>query len=400
MVRQSHRSSIAVIGSKGLPPKQGGIEHHCAMLYPRIERMRYLVDLYARASYTGCSWYEHHQYEGIRVISLPSLKLPGVDALIAAALGAISVTVQQYDVIHFHAVGMALFCWLPRWFTSAKIVVTCHGLDWQRSKWGKLSSFLIYLGERAAVRHADEIIVVSTALQDYFWKAYGRETAYIANAPISYVRSERDRCVITEWQLTPQRYIVFVGRLVPEKSPNLLIQAFQKLNPPGWKLVLVGEQSGTSTYTRYLNQLAKNNENIVFTGQLLGGRLAEIVHQAGFFVLPSNVEGMPLSLMEAMQAEIPVVASDIEPHREIVGNDRGLLFRHGDLEACIQALHQAIEQPEQMRHLAKRAKQYIQLNYSWDQSADETVRLYQFLLNKPISFADRNASVYASPYHD
>jgi glycosyltransferase involved in cell wall biosynthesis len=373
------RHRIAVIGAKGIPPKQGGIEHHCAELYTRIAKVGHRVDLYARASYTDTPWYHSYFYEGVRVISLPSLCLPGIDALIAGLLGAIAVTLRRYDIVHFHAVGLALFCGLPRLLTSAKIVVTCHGLDWQRSKWGKLSSLLIYLGERAAVAYAHEIIVVSETLQNYFWKMYGRETIYIPNAPATFLRSDPSLPYVYSLRLKPRRYIVFVGRLVPEKAPDLLIQAFQALAPVGWKLVLVGGHSDTPAYMEQLNQLVGDNENIHFTGQLLGSRLAEVVQQAGLFVLPSNLEGMPISLMEAMQEEIPVVASNIQPHQELVGEERGLLFQRGNLESCVQALRWAIAQPEEMEEKAKLAKKYIRLNYSWDQSAVDTVGLYQFL---------------------
>jgi glycosyltransferase involved in cell wall biosynthesis len=381
--KTSSQCSIAVIGAKGIPPKQGGIEHHCAELYARIAKIGHRVDLYARSSYTDCSWYHSYPFEGVRVISLPSLRLTGIDALMAAVCGAIAVTLRRYDIVHFHAVGLALFCWLPRWFTSAKVVVTCHGLDWQRSKWGKLSSWLIYLGERAAVSYAHEIIVVSGTLQTYFWNVYGRETTYIPNAPSTFSKANPDLRYLQSLDLQPKRYVVFVGRLVPEKAPDLLIQAFQELAPAGWKLVLVGGHSDTPDYMEYLSDLAKNNESISFTGQLLGSRLAEIVQQAGLFVLPSNLEGMPISLMEAMQEGIPVVASNIQPHQELVGEERGLLFKQGDVQSCVEALRWAIAQPDEMDRKAQRAKKYIRLNYSWDRSAVETVGLYQFLNYAP-----------------
>jgi len=380
MTRKKSSYNIAVIGAKGIPPKQGGIEHHCAELYPRIAKNGHRIDLYARSSYTDCSWYHSYLSKGVRVISLPSLCLPGIDALMAAVFGAIAVTLRRYDIVHFHAIGLALFCWLPRLFTSAKVVVTCHGLDWQRSKWGKLSSLLIYLGERAAVSYAHEIVVVSEALQTYFWKVYGRETSYIPNAPAAFSKSDPDLQYVRSLDLQPKRYVVFVGRLVPEKAPDLLIQAFQALAPADWKLVLVGGHSDTSAYMAQLNQLAENNENISFTGQLLGSRLAEVIQQAGLFVLPSNLEGMPISLMEAMQEGIPVIASDIQPHQELVGENRGVLFQSGNLQSCVQALRWAIAHPEEMKRKAKQAKNHIRLNYSWDQSAIDTVCLYQFLV--------------------
>lgn len=152
---------IAVIGAKGLPAKQGGIEHHCEEIYPRLVEQGHQVDLFARASYTGASSIESYDHKGVRVISLPCLQKGGMDALLSSALGAIASSNNQYDIIHFHALGPSLFCWLPKLITKSKIVVTCHGLDWQRAKWNKASSKLLQYGERAAVRFADGMIVVS-----------------------------------------------------------------------------------------------------------------------------------------------------------------------------------------------------------------------------------------------
>src|SRR5919199_5890041 len=159
---------IAVIGAKGLPPKQGGIEHYCAEVYPRMVARGHSVDLFGRSSYTDCPAMDQYDFEGVRVVSLPCFHLKGVDAFISSALGAIASGGTKYDIVHFHALGPALFTWLPRLASSSKVVVTCQGLDWQRAKWGNFSSRLIQMGERAAVRFADEIIVVSEALRSYF----------------------------------------------------------------------------------------------------------------------------------------------------------------------------------------------------------------------------------------
>jgi glycosyltransferase involved in cell wall biosynthesis len=375
----SPQRRIAVVGAKGVPPKQGGIEHHCAELYSRIAKRGYQVDLFARASYTQQGWYRCSQFAGVRVISLPSLRLAGVDALIAAFLGSVAVTLRRYEVVHFHAVGLALFCWLPRFFTPAKVVVTCHGLDWQRSKWGKLSSLLIHLGERMSVLCAHEIIVVSEALQSYFWTVYGRETVYIPNAPVPFAAPEPDAVYVRSLNLQPQKYVVFVGRLVPEKAPDLLIQAFHALETD-FKLVLVGGESDTSAYLNYLEHLAREgNGNIIFTGQLLGQQLAEVVRQAGLFILPSKLEGMPIALMEGMHEGIPVIVSNIPPHQNLVTDERGVLFEQGNQRACTEALRWAIDHPQQMTAKAKRARRYICSNYSWDQSAVDTICLYRFL---------------------
>jgi glycosyltransferase involved in cell wall biosynthesis len=371
---------IAVIGAKGVPPKQGGIEHYCAEVYPRIVTNGHRVNLYAQSSYTDMSWFSKYEFQDIQVISLPSLPIKGFDAFFSSAIGAAHSAMTAYDIVHFHALGPALFSWLPRIGSSARVVVTCQGLDWQRAKWGNLASTLIRLGERTAVRFAHEIIVVSEDLRFYFWETYRRKTIYIPNAPAGYAKSDGQFIYGTELGLIPNRYILFLGRLVPEKCPDLLIRAFQLLQPPGWKLVLVGGDSYTYPFTNQLQQLATQNPNIIFTGELRGSRLAEIVRGAGLFVLPSAVEGLPLAMLEAMREGIPVVASDIPSHQQLVGQERGRLFTAGNLKSCKENLAWALNHPSNMTAMAQTAQRYVQRHHSWDQITADNLSLYQRLL--------------------
>jgi len=382
---------IAVIGAKGLPPKQGGIEHYCAEVYPRIVEQGHSVDLYARSSYTDCSWQDRYDYQGVQVISLPGLPLKGVDAFATSAIGAIAASATKYDIIHFHALGPSLFTCLPRLVNTAKIVVTCQGLDWQRAKWGSFSTRVIQLGEKAAVRFAHGMVVVSDALQTYFRQTYGRNTVYIPNAPAGYGKSDPNFAYGTQLGLEQDRYVLFLGRLVPEKRPDLLVDAFSALNPPGWKLVLAGGVSDTKSFTSELLEKVANNPNIIFAGELRGQRLWEIVRGAGLFVLPSDVEGLPLAMLEAMQEGIPVVASDIPPHKQLISGGRGKLFEAGNLNSCISNLDWAIHHPQELAVMAVNAQRHIQLNYSWDHITSETLKLYTKLLNskEPVRISEQ-----------
>ncbi len=375
---------IAVIGAKGLPPLQGGIEHYCAELYPRMVTQGCSVDLFARASYTETKLGKRYDYNGVNVIPLPGLKMRGIDALVTSALGAVASSTSHYDIIHFHALGPSLFTCLPRIASNSKIVVTCQGLDWQRAKWGSFSSGLIQLGEQAAVKFAHGIIVVSDALQTYFQRTYGRQTVYIPNAPASYADSDSQFNYGKELGLEKGRYILFLGRMVPEKRPDLLIEAFSKLQQMGWKLVLAGGVSDTKTYTAEILNKISNNPNIVFAGELRGVRLAEIVRGAGLFALPSDLEGLPLAMLEAMREGIPVVASDIAPHQQLVAG-RGILFEAGNVDSCLQSLQWSIQNPQECAKMAKNAQIYLQNNYSWERITSDTMRLYTKLLNSPLS---------------
>ncbi|MFB2875820.1 glycosyltransferase family 4 protein [Floridanema aerugineum] len=393
---------IAVIGVKGLPAKQGGIEHHCEEIYPRLVAQGHSVDLFARSSYTESTSLESYDYKGVKVVSLPCLYAGGMDALLSSALGAIASGTEQYDIVHFHALGPSIFCWLPKLTTSAKIVVTCHGLDWQRAKWGKSSGKLLYYGERAAVRFADEIIVVSEELRSYFKKVYNKETTYIPNAASVLAPSDPEFAFGTSLGLTQQKYILFLGRLVPEKCPDLLIQAFQKLQPKGWKLALVGGTSDTAEYSTKLVNMAANNKDIIFAGQQKGSHLAELIRGAGLFVLPSKLEGLPIAMLEAMQEGIPVVASDIPVHQQLTSEQRGLAFQVENLDSCISTLDWAIHHPEEMAVMAKNAQKYVQTHYNWEEISAETLKVYTTLLSSlkkveppiPVSSSTYESSAY------
>ncbi|WP_299413507.1 glycosyltransferase family 4 protein [Acaryochloris sp. IP29b_bin.148] len=375
---------VAVIGPKGLPAKQGGIEHHCSEVYPRMVAQGTSVVLFARSSYTNFPWFQRYDYEGVEVVNLPSLWLRGIDAFISSLLGSVSVCLGQYNIVHFHALGPALFCWLPKlvpFVKKPKIVVTCQGLDWQRAKWGKFSSTLIRLGERSAALFADEITVVSRDLEAYFWQTYQRKTVYIPNAPASYSDSDPDFKFGTSLGLESGKYIVFLGRLVPEKRPELLIEAFKQLDEKGdWKLVLVGGVSDTSSYQRELVQRAEQSQNIVFAGELRGKLLAEIVRGAGLFALPSDLEGLPLAMLEAMREGVPILASDILAHRQLLGNDRGILFQAGNLSSCVEKMQFSLGNLEQLSSMAINAKKHVAEHYTWEKVTTENLDVYSTLL--------------------
>lgn len=372
---------IAVIGSKGLPPRQGGIEHHCAEIYSRIAAEGHTVELFARSSYNQKAWNARYRYKDVQVTNVPSIPVRGIDAFASSGMASTMASLGQFDIIHFHALGPAIFSWVPRLLArKIKVVVTCHGLDWQRSKWGKFSTLLLKWGEQAAVNFSHEIAVVSEELQHYFWDKHKRPTSYIANAPASYPFSDPDFTFGRSQGLTQGQYIVFLGRLVPEKRPDLLVKAFQNLQTPDWKLVLIGGGSDTAEYTEYLRKLTASDPNIILSGELLGNRLAEIVRGAGLFVLPSELEGQPLALLEAMQEGVPVLASDISVHRRILGNERGLLFKEGSVEDCSAALAWAIQNPESMTRSAELAKEYIQVHHNWDYIAEDWIETYRKLL--------------------
>lgn len=375
---------VAVIGPKGLPAKQGGIEHHCSEVYPRMVEQGNSVVLFARSSYTNLSWFKRTSYAGVEVVNIPSIDLRGIDAFVSSFIGTISACFGKYNIVHFHALGPALFCWLPKlnpFRNSPKVVVTCQGLDWQRAKWGKLSSTMIRLGEKTAALFADEITVVSRDLEAYFWQTYQRKTVYIPNAPATYEDSDPNFKYGKSLGLDRGKYIIFLGRLVPEKRPELLLEAFKKLDVKGWKLVLVGGVSDTTLYHRDLLERSEVRQDIIFAGELRGERLAELVRGAGLFALPSDLEGLPLAMLEAMREGIPILASDILAHRQLLGEDRGILFRAGNLQSCIDSINFALKDFEDLSLMAQRAKEHVLENYTWNKITADNLDLYSSLLS-------------------
>ena len=367
---------IAVIGIKGLPAKQGGIEHYCEALYPKMVEQGHSIDIFARSSYIEKPWFSVYEHKGVRVICLPSFPLRGLDALTNSFFAALLTSYKDYDIIHFHALGPALFSIIPRLLSSAKVIVTCQGLDWQRAKWGKLSSKIISLGEKTAAIYAHEIIVVSKTLKTYFAKTYHIRPIYIPNGPGIYAQSDPNLGSVKSLGLTPGKYLLFLGRLVPEKRPDLLIQAFQILKKTGWKLAIAGGNSDTTAYIAKLHQLAKGNPDIVFTGELKGSSLAEIVKGAGLFISASDLEGLPLAMLEAMREGVPVVASDIDPHRQLLEGDRGLLFNSDSVLACAKAIEQGMLYPGKLAVMTQTAQAHVKANYDWSKITADNLAVY------------------------
>ncbi len=398
---------IAVIGAKGIPANQGGIEHHCEEIYSRIVKQGHSVHLFARSSYTSSFSLLLHQYDsqGVRVVSLPCLKLKGIDALLSSFLGAVASSGTRYDIVHFHAIGPALFSWLPRIISSARVVVTCHGRDWRRRKWDTTGRRTLHLGESAAVSFANGLIVVSEELRLYFRQTYGVDSVYIPNAPSSLSESDPSFSYGTSLGLKQGRYILFLGRLVPEKLPDVLIKAFHTLRISGWKLVLVGGSSDTPAFTSKLFEMAARSTDVVITGELNGAYLAEILRGAGLSVHPSEEEGLPLSMLEAMQECVPVLASNIPIHQQLIDGElgiqpmdcaipkndvtptswglgaRGMLFQVGDVDSCAQCLDWAIHHPQDMAMMARNAQKYVQVNYDWNRIATQTLDFYHKILH-------------------
>ena len=369
---------IAMLGHKRIPSNEGGVEVVVEALSAGLVARGHGVTCYNRAGH-HVSGAEHELpagsvYRGIRLVTVPTLERKGFAAVISSFFAAVRSAFGSYDVVHIHAEGPAFFCWLPKLF-GKRVIVTVHGLDWQREKWnGGIASKFIHLGERVAVRFADEIIVLSENVRQYFLDTYGRATRFIPNG-VSAPTLESPRLIAEKWGLQKDGYILYLGRIVPEKGETYLIEAFKQVKTDK-KLVIAGGSSDTERYLRQLQNLAAGDDRILFTGFVQGKLRDELYSNAYVYTLPSDLEGMPLSLLEAMSYGNCCLVSDIPECAEVV-EDKAVLFRKSDVDNLRQKLQTLCDQPETASQYKANAAQFILNKYGWDDVVDKTLALYR-----------------------
>lgn len=380
--RQIRNKRIAMIGHKRIPSREGGVEIVVDELSTRLVAQGYQVDAYNRSGYhvSGKEFDEKRGkvYNGIRLLTIPTFRSSRLNAIVYSFLATIRSLFGRYGVCHYHAEGPCTMLWLQKLFGN-KVVVTVHGLDWQRSKWGNFASNVLLFGEKQAVKHADEIIVLSHNVQDYFKKVYGRDTVYIPNgiARPSIRPAER----ITErWGIKKDGYILFLARLVPEKGAHYLIEAYERLKTDK-KLVIAGGNSHSAEYAAQIHKRAENNDNIIMTGFVQGQELEELYSNAWVFVLPSDVEGMAIGLLEAMSFGNCCLVSDIEENTEVV-EDKAVTFKKSDVDDLRRQLEDLLEHPEQVAACKEQSSEFICRKYDWDNVTRQTIEIYRKLTDK------------------
>lgn len=368
---------IVMFGQKRLT-REGGVEIVVKELCTRMAQKNCEVTCYNRSGHhvSGSEYddVDKTEYKGINQKCVPTIERRGLAAVSSSAFAALYSAVGKYDVVHIHAEGPAFFCWLPKLF-GKRVVVTIHGIDWQREKWqAGLGSKFIRQGEKNAVKYADEIIVLSKGVQDYFKNAYGRETHFIPNG-VNRPKI-RDADMITEkFGLTKDSYILFLGRLVPEKGIRYLIEAFKNVKTDK-KLVIAGGSSDTDSFTEELKELAKDDDRIIFTGFVQGQVLDELYGNAYIYTLPSDLEGMSLSLLEAMSYGNCCLVSDIPECAEVV-EDKALIFKKSDVDDLREKLQNACDYPDKVMEMRKQVADFICEKYNWDDIVEETMKLYR-----------------------
>jgi glycosyltransferase involved in cell wall biosynthesis len=357
---------IAIIGTRGITSQYSGIEKSLKETALRLANRGHLIYAYCQNNH---NYFQKINHKNIKLIYLPALKNRYLETCSHTLLSLLHLLFfnLNIDIVHIHALGPALFSFLPKVFNK-KVVVTVHGLDWQRKKWSIVPKIVLKIGEYSAGYLPDKTIVVSKNLKSYFHDKFNKRFFYIpngANIPVignPFFRKEK-------------KYILFVGRLTPEKEIDLLIRAFNQLNT-NLKLVIAG---GASYHKRYLLSLKRiATPKIKFPGFKEKEALDNLYRNAYLFVLPSSVEGSPLALLEAMGYGLCVLTSKIKENQEIVGNS-GILFESGNCTDLKNKLKHLINDPGLVESLGKKARQKVKSEYNWEKIITNLENLYKSL---------------------
>ena len=373
---------VAMIGHKVVPSRRGGIENVLTSLCPLLVELGVDVTCYNRSTdkveneFVGTT--QNKKYRNVKLKNAWTLEIRGISAMIASFTAAISATFSDYDILHFHAEGPCAAMWIPKMF-GKRCVATVHGLDWQREKWGHgFASKYIKFGERVMVKLADEIIVLSESAADYFKKTYNRKTVLIHNGIDK--PEKKDAKIITElYGVKKDEYVCIVSRLTAEKGVHYLIDAYNSIKTDK-KLIIAGDTSDTDEYVEMIKQKASGNPNIIFTGFISGDTLKEIYSNAYVVTLPSDIEGMSLSLLEALAYGNAVLCSDI-PENVLVTEDKAMHFHKSDVADLTEKLQMMCDNKEIVENFRNGVDEFILNKYSWSDVAQATNQLYTKVLN-------------------
>lgn len=359
---------LAMIGHKDFPSRSGGVEVVVFELSTRLAQRGHSVTVYNRGRRAGDN---QGSVQGVAYVRTATSQRQSLNALLYSITATLQALPQKYDLIHYHALGPSVMMLLPH-LRGIPTVATVHGLDWQRAKWNRLGAAYLKLGERIIARYADEVIVLSRDVQSYFWNTYGRSTNLIENA-VTPIETAPCCEIRRQFGLERHEYVLYLARIVPEKGLHHLIRAFRRCEGP-YRLAVTGELPDND-YGREIRRLADGCDRIVFTGFVQGQVLQELYSNCALYVLPSHVEGMALTLLEAMSAGARCLTSDIPENTDVLG-EFGTFFISGDEESLYQALSSLLSQPAENPR-AEEQRQLIRRQYSYDTMVEKTLAVYE-----------------------
>ncbi len=360
---------VAVLGTRGFPGVQGGVERHCQELYPRLTKFGVRATVYARKGYVDS---DLKNYKGVEIIPLPIIRGKSLETILHTFLALMQVAIhrKQFDLVHIHDIGPALLTPLVR-LLGLPVIMTYHSQDYQRPKWGRFGRGVLRLGEWCGARFSSAVISVSGYLQVFMKEHYAKNSAKIPNGVVIPEKLAPGKA-LNQYGLTAGKYVLGVGRLVKEKGFHDLIEAYKEI-PTDWRLVIVGGADHEDEYSRSLKKSAAEDSRIVMTGFLTGNPLLEIYSNAGIFVIPSYHEGLPITLLEAMSYGLAVLASDIPPHLELIA-EQEIIFPSADVGALRAKLTHFMQSPPETE---TDNIEYIRKNFDWDRITRETLSVYR-----------------------
>jgi glycosyltransferase involved in cell wall biosynthesis len=360
-----------VLGLRGIPDVQGGIEKHVEKLCPLLQRMGCDLEVIVRTPYVRRR--PSDTWNGVRLLRIWCPKSRFYETIVHSFFGVLIAAVKRPDLLHIHAVGPAVMVPLARLF-GLRVVVTHHGADYEREKWGRFAKLMLRAGEACGMLLGHERIAVSQVIRRFIKHKYAVDCEYIPNGT-ELPELPTTQSALIKFGLQQQKYVLMVGRLVPEKRQGDLIAAFNKARLDGWKLALVGGSDHATDYARAIREIAAASADILLTGVQTGLTLRELYSHAGAFVLPSSHEGLPIALMEAMSYGIPIIASDIPANLEI-GLDQRYYFRVGDIEALATKL-KSLPELAWSRQAIENTRRCLETKQSWQSVAETTISLYR-----------------------
>jgi glycosyltransferase involved in cell wall biosynthesis len=363
---------IAFLAIKNIM-RGGGIEKYTSELGSRLVKRGHDVTVYTMRHYGEVP----KRYLGMRIVSVPSFTAPCLQKLSCSASAAFnSIWKKKYDIVHFHSFAPGAFAWLPR-LRGTKCVLQLHSLEWKRKRWGIVGPPVVRILEKLALSQSHIYTAVSRTQCDFYRTHRGIDMQYIPTA--ADVKPKTEAGEIYRLGLEPNKYILFACRLVPEKGAHYLVSAFRQINTD-MKLVIAGDAQGAAEYRKKLYKLAEGDPRILFPGFVEGRLIDELFSHCYIYVQPSEVEGLSLSILEAMSYGNCCLVSDIPENLEAIG-DAGFHFANKDVDDLTDRLRWLLEHREQVESVNVRAKERIRQHYSWQSISEQIEKLYLSILN-------------------
>lgn len=359
--------TVAFIGQKGIPAKNGGVDRHVENLAMFLVMKGVEVIVYNRKNYLVNSV---NEWNGVKLVYLPFVNCQSLATITHSFLATIDAIKRRVDVIHYHGIGPSLLAWIPRIFApKIKVVATLHSFDYGNDKWNGFAKSMLKLGEGSMCKNAHEVIVLTETMRDYLLQRHSRESLIIPNG--AFVKEDFGTEHLSSFGLEPKKYIISVSRLIRLKGLQYLIPAFKKISGD-IKLVIVGD----GDYSSELKELAKDDPRIIFTGNQTGAALNQLYTNAKLFVQSSEMEGLSISLLEAMAYGLPCLVSEIIANQQAAG-EAAVYFTSKNINSLKEKLDYSLANPEEMKNLGIMGRERAKIMFNWDKISGDTLEIYK-----------------------